>query len=77
MEYHKTRDLDHVKRLLGHLNLQSTEIYINTEQACFGENEQQYHAKIARTVEEACQLVEAGFEYVCEIDGAKLFRKRK
>jgi len=35
MEYHKTYDPDHVKRLLGHRNLQSTEIYINMEQAVF------------------------------------------
>jgi len=25
----------------------------------------------------AAELIEAGFEYVCEIDGIKLFRKRK
>lgn len=32
---------------------------------------------MARTVEETFGLVESGFEYVCEIDGAKIFRKRK
>jgi len=29
------------------------------------------------TVEEAKKLVEEGFEYVCEVEGTKLFRKRK
>jgi hypothetical protein len=32
---------------------------------------------VARTVEEAKALVEVGFEYVCDVEGAKLFRKRK
>ncbi|MCW4003702.1 MAG: tyrosine-type recombinase/integrase [Candidatus Bathyarchaeota archaeon] len=77
MEYHKTHDPDHVKRLLGHRNLQSTEIYINMEQACFSESDQQYHVKLAKTIDEACKLLEVGFEFVCDMDGAKLFRKRK
>ena len=34
-------------------------------------------SKVAKTVKETCQLVEAGFEYVCDIDGIKVFRKRK
>ena len=28
-------------------------------------------------VEEACRLVDAGFEYVCDMENAKIFRKRK
>ncbi|MCW4016883.1 MAG: hypothetical protein NWF06_10975 [Candidatus Bathyarchaeota archaeon] len=31
----------------------------------------------AKTVEEACKLIEAGFEYITELEGVKLFRKRK
>jgi hypothetical protein len=34
-------------------------------------------AYIAKNLKEACQLIESGFEYVTEIEGAKLFRKRK
>ena len=33
MEYHKTHDPYHVKTLLGHKSLQSTELYINVERA--------------------------------------------
>jgi hypothetical protein len=77
MKYHKTHDPDHVKRLLGHRSLQSTEIYINMEQAVFNENDQQYHVKLAKTIDEACKLLEVGFEFVCDMEGAKLFRKRK
>jgi hypothetical protein len=32
---------------------------------------------LARTSEEIAKLIEAGFEYVCEHDGLKFFRKRK
>jgi integrase len=77
MEYHRTHDPDHVKRLLGHRSLQSTEIYINMEQAIFSENDQDYHVKVASSLEEACKLLEVGFEFVCDMDGKKLFRKRK
>jgi hypothetical protein len=36
-----------------------------------------YHSAVAKTVEEAKDLIEAGFEYVCEMENVKLFRKRK
>jgi len=36
-----------------------------------------FHAKIARTEQEVITLVEAGFEFVCDMNGAKLFKKRK
>lgn len=77
IEYHKTHDPDHVKRLLGHRNLQSTEIYINMEQAVFSESDQSYHSATASTVQEAQKLIEQGFEFVCGMDNAMLFRKRK
>jgi len=38
---------------------------------------EEYVCKVAKTVEQAAELIEAGFDYVCEIDGIKLFRKRK
>jgi hypothetical protein len=37
----------------------------------------EYTVKVATTMEEACHFLEVGFEYVTEIDGKKLFRKRK
>jgi len=77
MEYHKTHDPDHVRRLLGHRSLLSTQIYINIEQALFSDNNNDFHVKVAETVEECCALVEVGFEYVTEMDGKKIFRKRK
>ncbi|MGB9676296.1 MAG: tyrosine-type recombinase/integrase, partial [Candidatus Bathyarchaeales archaeon] len=73
MEYAKTKDILHVMQLLGHKNIKNTLIY--TQLVNFNENE--YVCKAAKTLEEAQSLIEAGFEYVCEMDGSKLFRKRK
>ena len=39
--------------------------------------EDEYVSRVARTTTDACELVDVGFEYVCEIDGEKIFRKRK
>jgi len=73
MEYYKTKDILHVKELLGHKNINNTLIY--THLVDFKEDE--YICKAAKTLEEAKALIEKGFEYVCEMDGFKLFRKRK
>jgi integrase len=77
MEYHKTRDILHVQQVLGHRDLRNTLIYINLEKALFQNADDEYHVKVAQTLEEATKLLEVGFEYVTEMDGAKLFKKRK
>jgi integrase len=77
MEYHKTRDILHVQQLLGHRDLRNTLIYINLEKALFQNTDDEFHVKVAQSLEEACKLLEVGFEYVTDMDGAKLFRKRK
>jgi len=74
MEYHKTKDILHVMQMLGHRNIKNTLIYT---QLINSEDDNEYICKVAKTVEQAAELIEAGFEYVCEIDGVKLFRKRK
>jgi integrase len=76
MEYHKTQSLVHVQKLLGHKSILNTQIYVNLEQAIFEVNED-YDVKIAETLDDACKLLEVGFEYVTDMDGKKLFRKRK
>jgi hypothetical protein len=53
----------------------STVIFL-MQKAIFKENDE-YVCKTAKTIEEAAQLIEAGFEYVTEINNIKLFRKRK
>jgi hypothetical protein len=51
-------------------------IYVHLSKA-FDNYDGNFTCKIARTIEEATQLIEAGFEYICEMDNTKLFKKRK
>ena len=74
MLYHKTKDLLHVKAHLGHKDLRTTLRYTQLLETL--ENDE-YNCKAATNVKEATQLVENGFEYVTEMEGLKLFRKRK
>lgn len=60
-------------RLLGHRNINNTLIY--TRLLDFKEDD--YIARIAHSEQEVCQLIESGFEYVCDFQGNKIFRKRK
>ena len=77
MEYHKTKDIIHVKKILGHKEIKSTMTYINLESAIFLTTTDEYSCKVAKNIEEAQNLIESGFEYITEMDGLKLFRKRK
>jgi len=78
MEYHKTKDPWHVKEFLGHKSLKSTEIYITIEKTIFGDPyNEEFHVRVASKQEEIKQLLEVGYEYVCEKDGLLFFRKRK
>lgn len=77
MEYHKTKDIMHVKQVLGHKNINNTMIYINIEQAIFLSQSDEWTCKIAHNEQEVTQLIETGFDYVTDIDGHKAFRKRK
>jgi len=36
-----------------------------------------FHVAVGKTLEDACKMLEVGFEYVCDMNDAKLFRKRK
>jgi integrase len=77
MEYHKTKDPWHVKKILGHKSLRSTEIYINVEQALFLIENDEFNVKVAEKTDEIKALLEVGFEYVCQKDSLMFFRKRK
>ena len=61
---------------LGHKNIKNTLLYIQLEKALF-QGEQDYISKVAKTEKDICALVESGFEYVTELQGAKIFRKPK
>jgi len=72
-KYHRTKDILHVMKILGHKNIKNTLLYtqlIDTE-------EDDYVCKMAKTTKEISQLIEDGFEYVCDQQDLKFFRKRK
>ena len=73
MEYHKTKDILYVKRLLGHHNIKNTLVYthlVNFES-------DNWICKVAKNIDEAGRLVEVGFDFVTQFEGKMLFRKRK
>jgi integrase len=74
MLYHKTKDLLLVKTALGHKDLRQTLRYTQLLETT---EEDEYTCKTASNAKEASDLIEHGFEYVTEIDGLELFRKRK
>ena len=72
-EYHTTKDILHVKEMLGHRRISSTLIYthlINFETT-------DYHVKTAKTLKEACDLGMVGFSYFTTIEDIQIFRKPK
>jgi integrase len=73
MEYHKTKDILHVMRILGHRSIQNTLVY--TQLIDFQDEE--FTSKVASNEQDICKLIESGFDYICDFEGKKFFRKRK
>jgi integrase len=73
MEYHRTKDILHVMRLLGHKSIRNTLVY--THLVDFGADE--WICKVASTKEERTKLIEAGFTFVSKQDEEWYFRRRK
>jgi len=73
MTYHKTKDILYTQKVLGHKQIKSTMVY--THLVNFESDE--WTSRVAATIEECCKLVDDGFEYVCDFEGRKVFRKRK
>jgi hypothetical protein len=61
-------------RHLRHKKLETTMHYLR---AIVLDQEPEYISRTSKTIEEDQQLINAGFQYVTERDGIKLFRKRK
>lgn len=74
IEYHRGGRLIEIKEMLGHKTIQSTMVYTHLLQTS---KKDDYTSRVTRSVRGARALIEAGFQYVTEIDGLKLFRKRK
>ena len=73
MEYHRTKDILHVKERLGHKSILNTLMY--THLVSFESDD--YHVKTAKTIKEDQELVKTGFEYVTERNEVKIYRKPK
>jgi len=71
--YSETKDIMYVKWFLGHKRIENTMVYVHLVN--FESN--QYITKVAKTLSECEELVKLGYEFVCNVDGFKLFRKRK
>ena len=62
-----------VKRLLGHKRIENTMKYIGLIHF----KDSQFEVTTASTIEEAKQVLTAGFDYVAEKNGIMLFRRPK
>lgn len=73
MLYHKTRDILLVKQQMGHKKIETTLIYTQL----LNLNDDEWTSAVAENLKDAQDLIEHGFEYVTEMDGYKIFKKRK
>ena len=71
--YHKTKDLRFVQEFLRHGSIESTVIY--THMVKFKTDE--FHVKVAKNLDEVCELGKHGFEYFTTVEGCQVFRKPK
>ena len=73
-EYQKTKDIMHVKYILGHKCLDTTLRYVHYTTF----KEEHYTCRTATNTKEATNLIENGFTYITTTpDALMLFRKRK
>jgi hypothetical protein len=78
MEYHKTLDIIHVKKVLGHKTTRCTEIYINLESTLFLSTTDEWTSKVSHSLEEETKLIEAGFQLVRSVnETTAIYKKRK
>lgn len=70
---HKAKDPFYTVTQMGHKKLATTQKYMHLLDL----NDDEWTVKTATNIKEATELLEAGFEYIQEIDGIRLYRKRK
>jgi len=73
MTLHKTKDAFFTMNKMGHKKLTTTQKYMHLLDL----DSDEWVCKAASNAKEATVLIEAGFEYVQQIDGFSLYRKRK
>jgi integrase len=75
---HVVKDAFAVQVFARHKDLKSTGKYIHYEKVMYQVTDTgEWIVKVAKTVSEASELISVGFEYVTDVEGFRLFRKRK
>jgi hypothetical protein len=67
----------YVMNFLGHKSIKNTLLYVQLADAIFQEAPDEFTTRVAKTVKGTRALIEAGFDFVLEVDDLKIFRKRK
>jgi integrase len=76
--YHRTKDILHVKTLLGHRNLMTTQRYVELYCQIYDTNQpDQFITKIAATKEERINLINDGWTFIKNDENDWYFRKPK
>ena len=78
-EYHKTKSMQHVKRILGHRSIMTTQRYVELYEEIYSNKPVEYICEIATNAQETKKLIDQGFSYETGEydDGGKLFRKAR
>ena len=76
-EYHKTKDIKHVQYILGHKHSNTTDIYINLEQALFLQSTDEWITKVSHNLDEETELINAGFQLFRSINETTAVYKRR
>jgi len=73
-----TRDFFLTQQFGRQKDAKSTQYYIDLARVCYNvKTSDEWTVRYVKTVEEVCELVKVGFEHVTDIEGFKVFRKRK
>jgi integrase len=77
-EYHKTRDILHVRSILGHRSIKTTYRYVRLYTQIYKPQQpNNFITKIASTKEERCELINDGWELIDKDNEDWYFRKPK
>lgn len=78
MDYHKTKDIMHVRYILGHKNINCTLVYINLEETIFLQSTDEWYTIVTHSIDEECKAVEANFTLQRAInETTAIYKKRK
>ncbi|MEM3378320.1 MAG: hypothetical protein QW674_05180, partial [Candidatus Bathyarchaeia archaeon] len=75
MEYVRTKDILHVKELLGHVSITNTMKYVHTAKSMIRENE--YDVVFTQDKAELAAKLAEGYEYVANTEFGHCLRKPK